>query len=99
MSLESSGLHAETIRGNMDQKAETVTVKGGERADSGLFGYMCITLLAKMCTISRAEQGLHNSVEVVNEFRKRGTNRDRESLMRASPTSTKVPQVFFLTQM
>lgn len=41
--LESSGLHAETIKGKRDEKAETVTervVKGGERRSSGLFGHM-----------------------------------------------------------
>lgn len=77
--LESSGEHAETIKGKMDEKAETVTkkaVKGGERADSG---HMCITLLAKMCTISRKERSLHNSVGVGSEFRKRERPRDTEN--------------------
>ena len=67
VTVESSGLHAETIKGKMDEKAETVTesvVKRGDRADSGPFGHMCITLMKQMCTISRTEQSLHNSVGV-----------------------------------
>lgn len=48
--LESSGLHAETIKGKTDEKAETVTErvdKRGERGDSGLSGHICITFEGK----------------------------------------------------
>lgn len=47
--LESSGLHAETIKGEMDEKAETVTervVAGGWRGGDGiLLGHMCVTVM------------------------------------------------------
>lgn len=90
--LESSGRHAETIKGKMDEKAETVTnrvVKVGKKTYNGLIGHICITVLAQMCTISRTEQSLHNSVRVGKR------HQDRESLI--SPTSTEVPHLFHFT--
>lgn len=44
--LESSGLHAETIRAEMAEKTESDRGRSqrGVRGDSGMFGHMCITI-------------------------------------------------------